>query len=384
MNLFAIDWIWPAIALAFLLGYLCKSWLDSHFNQDKSRKVSQEYFKGLNFLLNEQPDKAIEVFIKALEVDSETVELHLALGGLFRRKGQVDRATRIHQNLIARPSLTEPQRLEAIYELAQDYHKAGLLDRAENLFIELKEAPSYQFAAIEGLCKIYQQEKDWQNAIDASRAHKRSDRNLNANRTAHYWCELAQQAMDDADYEFAAQCLKSALVENRGSARAVLLQGDLHFKQANYREAIKCWESLSISSPNLAKLVVEKIVLSFRRINDTQGLKNYLNTVASMPKDAESFNTWREALLDVLGEEPANEKLFNQVQMNGLSGPVANFLFKITDQEKLSHNQLKDLLKNLLVQAKNNKIEYTCAGCGFDTKSLFWLCPNCGEWDRFS
>lgn len=384
MKLFAIDWIWPAIALAFLLGYLCKRWFDLYFNQESSRKVSQEYFKGLNFLLNEQPDKAIEVFIKALEVDSETVELHLALGGLFRRKGQVDRATRIHQNLIARPSLTEQQRLEAIYELAQDYHKAGLLDRAENLFIELKEAPSYQFHAIEGLCKIYQQEKDWQNAIDATRAHKRNDRVANANRTAHYWCELAQQAMDDAAYDFAAQCLKSALIENRGSARALLLQGDLHFKQANYREAIKCWESLSVSSPNLAKLVVEKIVQSFRRINDIQGLKNYLSEVASMPKDAESFNTWREALLDVMGQELANEKLFKQVQVNGLSGPVANFLFKITDQEELSSKQLKDLLKNLLVQAKNNKIEYTCGGCGFDTKSLFWLCPNCGEWDRFS
>ncbi len=134
-------WFWPAVLFAFVLGVqAARWWIGKYSSTDEA--VNKEYFKGLNFLLNEEPDKAIEVFIKALEVDTETVELHLALGGLFRRKGQVDRATRIHQNLIARPSLTEEQRLQAIYELAQDYYKAGLLDRAEDLFSELKDSVS--------------------------------------------------------------------------------------------------------------------------------------------------------------------------------------------------------------------------------------------------
>ena len=163
---FQVYWIWPALMLAFFIGYRVASWWFNRKNKKSKGKVNQEYFKGLNFLLNEQPDKAIEVFIQALEVDSETVELHLALGGLFRRKGEVDRATRIHQNLIARPNLTDEQRLHAICELAQDYYKAGLLDRAENLYLELKDTFSYRKQAIEGLSSIYQKEKDWQKAID--------------------------------------------------------------------------------------------------------------------------------------------------------------------------------------------------------------------------
>ena len=137
--------------LAFLCGIQLARWLNRRSALHAERKISEEYFRGLNYLLNEEPDKAIEVFIKAIEVDSETVELHLALGGLFRRKGQIDRATRVHQNLIARPHLSDQHRVQAIYELAQDYDHAGLLDRAENLYTELMDSPQYRSLALEGL-----------------------------------------------------------------------------------------------------------------------------------------------------------------------------------------------------------------------------------------
>lgn len=291
------------------LGFLAQKWRATQRLSRKSKQVSQEYFKGLNFLLNEQPDKAIEVFIKALEVDSETVELHLALGGLFRRKGQVDRATRIHQNLIARPNLTEDQRLQAIHELAQDYYKAGLLDRAENLYIELKESTAYRQQAIEGLCSIYQQEKDWQKAIDVMRLQKRSERAASASRIAHFWCELAQQFIDVGDYDEAGRCLRSALSENRSSARAVLLLGDMHFKQANYRKALKHWQSLAASNPTLARLVADKAIVSYRRLGDQQGLREYLTNIATIPREAEAFNTWLKAVADSFGAEEAEHRV---------------------------------------------------------------------------
>ena len=380
----AIDWIWPALGLAFLLGIGVSRWWTTQIRSDQSSQVSQEYFKGLNFLLNEQPDKAIEVFIKALEVDSETVELHLALGGLFRRKGQVDRATRIHQNLIARPNLTEEQRLQAIYELAHDYYKAGLLDRAENLFLELRESVSYRQPAIEGLCNIYQQQKDWQKAIDVLRLHKRGERAQHAVRVSHYWCELAVLAIESGDYEEAGSCLRNALAENRGSARAILLRGEVKFKQADYRAAIDLWQSLSVSNPKLAELVVEKTIMGYQRLGDADGLKEYLLNVASIPKDPRAFDLWHQALTDIFGQIEAAERIFQQIHQEGLSGPVANYLFTKTDQENVSIEQLKVLLKDLLNRARSRKIEYTCAGCGFDTKAMHWLCPNCGEWDSFS
>lgn len=379
--------LWPALLLAFLMGIQATRWWLNR-KSDKGDKVNQEYFKGLNFLLNEEPDKAIEVFIKALEVDSETVELHLALGGLFRRKGQVDRATRIHQNLIARPSLTQNQRLQSIYELAQDYYKAGLLDRAEDLFLELKDSQSYRSLALEGLCRIYQQEKEWQQAIDVTKLHKRVDRHAYEQRVAHYWCELAEEAIENNQFDEAQKYLRSALNENRKLSRAVLLRGELHFQQKQYRQALDLWQSLSVTDPMLAALVIEKIIVCFDALADSSGLRNYLIHATLIPREASAFQTWFLALESNLGQQAALEQLFEKIKKDGISGPAAQHLHGLIQQKSplpvnLATN-FQVLLEDLLNRAKNRRIEYTCQHCGFDTKSLYWLCPNCNEWDSFS
>lgn len=384
----SFDWIWPAIALAFSLGAVATRWFYTRTKTGSKQRVNQDYFKGLNFVLNEEPDKAIEVFIKALEVDSETVELHLALGGLFRRKGQVDRATRIHQNLIARPSLTDEQRQHAIYELAQDYYKAGLLDRAENLFSELKESPTYRRRAINGLCGVYQQEKEWQKAIEVLRLHRRQVRPLHSKQVAHYWCELAEDAISLADYDNAERHLRNALSEDRSTARAILLRGELHYQKGEYAQALKLWQSLSISKPSLAELVVAKSIMSYQALGDEKGLKRFLLEGASIPKDVSAFKLWRDSLENALGNTSSIEHVFDQVQLqvhgDGPSAAAADFLLDTAEQENLSEQQQGTLLKGLLRHAKNRKIEYTCIGCGFDTKAMYWYCPNCGEWESFS
>lgn len=378
-----IDWIWPALVLAFLCGVLLsRYWLKGQEKPDG--KVNQEYFKGLNFLLNEEPDKAIEVFIKALEVDSETVELHLALGGLFRRKGQVDRATRVHQNLIARSTLTDEQRIQAIYELAQDYYKAGLFDRAENLFLELKDAHSHRADALEGLCNIYQQEKEWAKAIDVSRQHKRTERAQYSKRIAHFWCELADQSIAESQFDNARKYLRNALNEDRSSGRAVMLRGELNYQQNKFRKALECWHSLSVSNPNLASLLVEKIILCYQQLDDANGLKAYLLNVASIPKETAAFNLWRQTLEKIFGEDATLERMFAQIQEEGLNGSVATYLYQNTATSNIPTAQQSLLLKDLLGRAMNRKIEYTCGRCGFATKALYWHCANCGEWESFS
>jgi len=377
------DITWPAIVLAFLLGVVLTRWIASRARTGKKNEVNTEYFKGLNFLLNEQPDKAIEVFIKALEVDSETVELHLALGGLFRRKGEVDRATRIHQNLIARPSLTDEQRLQAIFELAQDYYKAGLLDRAENLFSELKESISYREQAIDGLCSIYQQEKEWQKAIEVSRLRKRSEKPVHATQMAHYWCELAELAIAQGEYADAKKYLRSALHEDRFAARAVLLRGELAFQQKNHELAISHWEVLAEAKPVMAELVVDKMIASYEALGDTSSLKNYLVNGAFIPKNKDAFNVWQASLDKALGEKEAIQHIFTQVQQEGLSASVAGYLHD--NAEKFSQNVVNGeaLLKDLLSRANKRKIAYNCEACGFETRAMYWHCQNCGEWESF-
>lgn len=389
-----VFWFWPAVVIAFLGGAQLSRWWIQRSARKRGR-VNTEYFKGLNFLLNEEPDKAIEVFIKALEVDSETVELHLALGGLFRRKGQVDRATRIHQNLIARPSLTAEQRLQAIYELAQDYYKAGLLDRAEGLFIELRDTPLYRAEALEGLCRIYQQEREWIQAIEVTRLHKRQNRQDYVTRTAHYWCELAEDAINNERFDDAKKYLRSSLQEDRSLARAILLRGELHYRQRDYRRALDLWETLADKYPMLASLMIGKAIDCFQALNDNQGLRRYLLETAIIPREQAAFQQWLQTLELTIGKEGALQHLFQRVRKEGLSGPVARYLFQLSDQSEDSMTkpseqefsiglELRCLVRDLLSHAKEQRIEYTCKGCGFNTRSHFWLCPNCGEWDSFA
>src|SRR5713101_7419737 len=193
MSFNTYDLLWLLLPLAAGSG-----WLVARFDQKRhaaARDLPSAYFKGLNFLLNEQPDKAIEIFIQVLEVNSETVETHLALGNLFRRRGEVERAIRIHQNLIARPTLDREQRTYALLELAQDYFKAGLFDRAENLFLELAEIRAHSEQALRLLLSIYQQEKEWDKAIQTGRRLARVAGKSMDGVIAQYYCEQAEQAV---------------------------------------------------------------------------------------------------------------------------------------------------------------------------------------------
>ena len=382
-SISVVDWNWPAILLAFLLGAFVSRWVARRFNSNKNQSVNKEYFKGLNFLLNEETDKAIEVFIKALEVDSETVELHLALGGLFRRKGQVDRATRIHQNLIARPSLTDDQRMQAVHELANDYYKAGWLDRAENLFLELNESDIYRSLAITGLCKIYEQEKEWQRAIDVLKQHKRAERQQVSNQIAHYYCELAESAIEANDFDVARTHLRHARTEDSDVARTLLLRGDLSFAEGEYKQARKMWRRLSQTHPKLIELLVAKMIRSYQLSKDEVGLKRYVTGVSAIPKDSSSFELWRESLYQFLGEEGAIEHIFMLSETEVMSSRLAKFLFQHIESGKLNSDRRGALLKKLLSHAKQRDIEYKCVGCGFDTKAMYWFCPNCGRWDSF-
>ena len=150
------------------------------------------------------------------------------------------------------------------------------------------------------------------------------------------------------------------------------------------RIQIKHWQNLAVNNPTLARLVVDKAIVSYRRLDDQQGLREYLTNIATIPRDAEAFNTWLKAVADSFGAEEAEHRVIEQIEQDELSGAVANYLYQNAQKDRLSASQLKELLQHVLVRAKSSKIEYTCGGCGFDTKALHWLCPNCGEWESFS
>ena len=371
-------WIW--LLLIFVLGLKLGQY-NNGSSQSTKKELSNEYFKGLNFLLNEQHDKAIESFIKALEVDSETVELHLALGGLFRRKGQVDRATRIHQNLIARPSLSDEQRKQAVFELAHDYLKAGLLDRAENLFIELSESVAHQKTALTSLLYIYEQEKDWQKAIDITKQLNRFADKTIEQRAAHYWCEMAENAIESNEFELAKKYLKQASFENRDSVRKSILEGELLLQQGKYLKAIKNWRQVAKKYPEFSSELSVKIIQAYQMGNNQEALTKYLNEMDYFPNEQEAFELWLKSLIAAKGKKQAVnhiiEKTGNQHHL------LTEYLQSLLQSNELEHDEIRKIFSSYLSKESKQSMQFICKQCGFETKARYWHCPSCNEWDSY-
>src|SRR4051812_16442463 len=235
-------WWLLGFPLFFGLGWIAAR-IDIRQIVTESRALPSSYFKGLNFLLNEQPDKAIEAFIEVVKVDPETIELHFALGSLFRRRGEYDRAIRMHQNLLERVDLAEDQRVIALAELGQDYLKAGILDRAEEVFKKLEHSPQAALARTH-LLDIYEQEKDWNRAIDMTRQVDADPREL-----AQYYCELAASEAGQSRPEVARKHLEAALEANRKCVRASLQLGDLEKAAGHVERALDEWKRIESQNP---------------------------------------------------------------------------------------------------------------------------------------
>src|SRR5918997_1095582 len=256
-------WWLLALPLFFALGWMAAR-IDIKQLVSESRTLPISYFRGLNFLLNEQPDKAIEAFIEVVKVDPQTVELHFALGSLFRRRGELERAIRMHQNLVERPDLQQEQKLVALFELAQDYLKAGLLDRAEELFLKLDATPHAE-PALKFLLEIYQQEKDWQKAIGIAEKLESTTGRSHQKEIANFYCELASTEIMHSRPERARPYLETALTHHRLCVRANMLLGDLEMRSGNVTAAVDAWKRIETQNPSYLSLVAERIYRAYEK-----------------------------------------------------------------------------------------------------------------------
>jgi lipopolysaccharide biosynthesis regulator YciM len=377
----ASDLIWLLLPLAAASGWLVARLDQKHRSDETGRDLPSAYFKGLNFLLNEQPDKAIEVFIKVLEVDSETVETHLALGNLFRRRGEVERAIRIHQNLIARPTLDKLQRSQALLELGQDYFKAGLLDRAENLFLELAEIRLHTDLALGFLVNIYQQEKEWTKAIAVSRKLARASGKNRDMEIAQYFCELAEQALAEKNLVQARHYTDDALACDKGCVRGSILLGHIEAAEGRHREAIRAWKRIEDQDPHYLGQVASQIVVSFRALDDEAGLYDYFSTALQRHNDV----AFMLALADVIRqrdgikatEEFVIDWLRRQPSVHGLQRLIDLNLAEADAAHLPDLRILQGIIERLMEQQRG----YVCVQCGFRGKTLHWQCPGCHRWN---
>lgn len=338
------------------------------------------YFRGLNHLLNEEPDKAIDAFVEMLEVDSDTVETHLALGNLFRRRGEVDRAIRIHQNLIARPALTREQRAQALLELGQDYMRAGLFDRAENLFRELKETKLHMRPALNNLLVIYEKERDWEACLDVVEQLESLNGDKMGLQKSHYHCELALVAKAQGRASDAAAHLKKALGIYRGCVRANHLQAQFAADQGDHRAAVRILRQTTERDANYLPEVLPEIVAGYHQVGDLKGLREFLyETVDNHPTPAAV-----SALADFIREQEGDEAAAAYLADQLAEAPSLSLLLRSIElNSELPKGQSAPFLDSLCPHIQHlldAKPLYQCAHCGFEAKTLHWQCPSCRSW----
>ncbi|MHB1585963.1 MAG: lipopolysaccharide assembly protein LapB [Acidiferrobacteraceae bacterium] len=376
----AYDLVWLLLPLAAASGWFAAK------REMRTREVDFElpsaYFKGLNFLLNEQPDKAIEVFIQVLEVNSETVETHLALGNLFRRRGEVERAIRIHQNLIARPSLDKQQRCHALLELGQDYMKAGLFDRAENLFLELAEVRVHNEQALRFLTNIYQQEREWENAISVSRKLERASNKSYDDVIAQYYCELADDLFRANNPAGARDYVKKAFAADRKCVRASILLGNIEAAAGRHREALRAWRQIEEQDPQYLGEVAARTAQSYRALSDEEGMYVHFNGLVQRHGEPASMLELAGIIERRDGPKAAEEFLLSwQHRRPSVPGLLRLIRLNLAHAEDNERKQDLTILHGLVARLAEARKGYTCCECGFSSRSLYWHCPGCQRWN---
>lgn len=369
-----------SIPAAGILGYQYGyKKLNKHINKS-SFHLPADYFVGLNFLIEEQPDKAVDIFIKMLEVNADTFETHLALGNLFRRRGEVDRAIRIHQNLIAKPNLNKSQRISALSELGQDYLRAGVLNRAEKLFLELISLHGSIGGSLKHLLSIYQQQKDWEQAILIAKKIQQESRQSMHQAIAHYYCELAEILYNKNQIEQAQRQLKLALNMDTRCVRASLWLGKLAMLNDDYKTAIKYYKQVKNQDADFIPEILVPLAKCFEELK-LQGELNrilnkyleeypYISIVIFLSKylnQSQDYNTATDFVI---------EKIKNHPSLIGLAHLIKMFGENTDEVSQKKMTTLYELLQQLLI----NKPLYRCVQCGFAAKMLFWLCPQCRNW----
>ena len=370
-------WWLLGFPLFFGLGWMAAR-IDIRQIVRESRALPRSYFKGLNFLLNEQPDKAIEAFIEVVKVDPETVELHFALGSLFRRRGEYDRAIRMHQHLLDRADLGAEQKTIALAELGQDYLKAGILDRAEEVFQKLEQSPQAG-AARRYLLEIYEQEKDWSRAISMTRDVETDPRAL-----AQYQCEIAASEAAQSRPELARKHLEAALDSNRKCVRASLQLGDVEKSEKNLEAAIEHWKRIESQDPAYLALAAQRLLDVHRELGRVEEglrlLEGYLERYPSL----DLLDTVFQQTLETKGPEDAYRLVRDELKRN----PTLLGLDRLLEAQIIAAGspvKRRDLeMVRSLVHGHTRRLaRYRCETCGFKARQFHWRCPACGGWETY-
>ncbi len=356
-----------------------------HSSLPSTHQLHRDYLRGLSYLISEQSDKAVDVFIKLSEVDSDTAEIHLALGNLFRRRGEVDRAIRIHQNLLAREELDKRYHLQALFALGQDFLKAGVLDRAEQIFLELAEIKEgwteEKQSSLRFLLRIYQQERDWGKAIEIAKKLEEETGERIDKLLAQLYCELAEQEAQQGHGDEAFTHLQHAIHADPNCVRANLIAGGLAVEGHTPLKAILYYQQVKQQDIHFIPEIIAPLGSCYKQIGEEKKYIGYLQecldvypsfTILMIVVDYLSKTAGSKVAMQYLKEKLETD-LAKQISLNQLA-----YLYittsRDTDEEKFL------LLKKIILELSMDNPNYRCNHCGFLAKTLLWKCPGCQNW----
>ena len=364
--------------LGFILGiYLARR----RFKKQKRQlRFSNDYFQGLNYLLNDEQDKALDIFIQLVETDWETIDTSLALGAIFRRKGEIDKAIKLHQNLLARPSLPQEYKGKVLLSLAKDYLQAGWLDRAEGLFNEVVGDEEFTQEAQQCLMSIYEQEQEWENAINiARRFQSRGDMQLAAT-TAQYYCEISQQVLRQNDLKEAEALATQALTADKNCVRASILLANLAIDRGRYQKAIRFLRQVEMQNVQLFPLVVEKLIVCYRNISNLGKALSYLRSIDQKYTEVSLVPEITSLIEEIYGKEDALQYLSEAV-LRKPSLSTLNTLLKLQSSDTYEQ---ENILPSVVEAITAKHHGYQCKQCGYSANTHVWLCPSCHNWSSMT
>lgn len=375
---FDLGWILLGLPVAFVLGWLA-SRLDLRQLRIENRRAPKAYFKGLNYLLNEQQDQAIDAFIEAVQKDPDTTELHFALGNLFRRRGEYQRAVRVHEHLLSRADLSAADRHRAQHDLALDFLKAGLLDRAEDALRKL-EGTRYEAQALLALLAIYERSRDWPQATEIAQKLQDHGEGSFSGRMAHYLCEQAAARNAAGDPDGAAQLLTRAIVTAPQAPRPRIDQALMQVKAERHADALHTLLELAAVAPQSVPLIANALAQTGSASGQAE------RTLAALQESYDHFPSLDvlDAIVALEGaqgdrRDQARQRYLQHLEREQSLVATARWLAG----EKLEHEQFHPQVQRAIEHATRPLTRYRCAACGFEAKQHFWQCPGCQAWDSY-
>lgn len=357
-------------------------WALGYFGErDEQPPLNIDYLKGLNFLLNEQTDQAVDHFLKMVRVDDTTIETHFALGNLFRKRGEVYRAIKIHQNIIARPDITEEQRNQAFYSLAKDYLHAGLFDRAEVLFIRLNDKSEFTSESLKNLISIYEQEKEWSKAIEIAKKLNKLyyDDSLDM-QISHYHCESAEEAIDEKNYDKAITRLNSVNCRNNKTLRIELIFAKLNAIQGYEKKAVDIYFNILKQNNYFVAEALPLVFNIFKNQNDLQEFDKKLNSVINQKPKISNLIAYTALASNIEYSKSIDNCIEDYIRCDEALSEFINVNNIFQSELDIKDNSIKKIKHGLTVLANNNP-RYQCNECGFSSQKLLWQCPSCKAWE---